>query len=376
MPRPWQAVVRKSAMYKLHGFSLHEWMIKKRGDGLMVFSEIQHRPQPTIYRWDKPDERQPWLGVEQLTRMGNRYIIPRGRLFYCFDDTLTDEPDGVGLLRHVVQLVEKLTFLQGLEGLGFETDLRGMPIGRAPLEDLRKAAGDNKTDAEVQKYIAEKTSQLRGKLENIIKSPEKLQWLLLDSATYRGLDPNAITAVQKWSFDLLHGEPGALPDINTAIVRLQTEIARVLGIEWAMMGGDGGAYAMHEDKTSMFATNLQNTLTELASFATNDLSRILTAFNGFDPETDTPILRAEPVSTDAIEMVCRSLAALASAGLDRRDPARNVLRRRMNLPPEPELMPDELGALERTPPPPDDSEDVDVEDLGDHQADDDVQEAA
>lgn len=381
MPRPWQTVVRKSAMFRIHGFSLHEWMTKKRSDGLIVFADIQHRPQSTIWRWDKPDERGPWLGVEQQTQSGNRYVIPRSRLFYCFDDTLTDQPDGIGLMRHVIELVEKLTILQQLEGFGFETDLRGMPIGRAPLEELRAASGAVAGSKEERAFMDERTANLRGKLENIIKSPDKLQWLLLDSSAYHGADPNVISGIQKWAYELLRGDPGGLPDVDRAINRLQMEIARVLGIEFAMMGGQGGAYAMHEDKTSMFATNLATTLTEIAAFATNDLARVLTAFNGFDPETDTPTLRAEPVSTDAIEMVCRSLQSMAAAGLAGNDPARNVLRRRMNLPPEPEMSPEMMGVIPRVPTlaedkgqvppppaPPDPAKgekDVPVDDLGD-----------
>lgn len=382
MPRPWPAVVRKAAMYRLHGFAMHEWMIKRRSDGLIVFAEIQHRPQSTIWRWDKPDDRQPWQGVEQRTKSGHTYVIPRGRLFYCFDDTLTDQPDGIGLLRHVIQLVDRLNVLQGLEGFGYESDLRGMPMGRAPIEEIKKAANTD-DPAKVREFVNNATENIRSKLANIIKNPEKLQWLLLDSAAYHGADPDVISAIQKWSFELLRGDVGGLPDINTAINRLQMEIARVLGIEFAMMGGQGGAYSMHEDKTSMFATNLQTTLSEIASFATNDLARVLTALNGFDPETDTPILRAEPVSTDAIEMVCRSLQYMSLAGLAPNDPARDVIRRRLNLPPAPEMTPEELGAIPRlpakpgappakpAPTPPDASkgeQDVPIDDLGDEAA--------
>lgn len=336
MPRSWQATVRKASLYTFSGFSLHEWAIKRRvDDGMIVFAELAHRPQHTIDRWNKPSEQAPWDAVHQLTRMGNSFVIPRERLFYCWDDLLTDMPDGMGLMRHVIELVRRLNVLEGLEGLGFETDLRGMPIGRAPIRALMAEAEQKFPNdaAKINAYVSEKTQTLRTALTNIVKSPEKLQYLLLDSGTYQGVDPNTITSVQRWALELLRGETGALPEINAAIGRLQLEIARVLGIEFAMMGaGTSGSRAMHGDKTSMLAMSLQTTLVEIGKFGTNDLCRPLIALNGLDPDTCTPTLVAEPIATDDIQVVAAALQSLGASGLPPDHPAWPVLFDRMSLP--------------------------------------------
>jgi hypothetical protein len=349
MPRPWNAVVRKASLYTFTGFSLHEWTIRRRpDDDLVVFAELAHRPQHTIDRWNKPSEQAPWDAVHQQTRAGNSYVIPRSRLFYCWDDLLTDSPEGIGLLRHVIELIRRLNVLEGLEGFGFETDLRGMPIGRAPIKALMAEAeakfGSDKD--KINAYVAEKTQNLRSALANLIKSPEKLQYLLLDSGTYQGIDQNTISAVQRWAFELLRGDSRGLPEINAAISRLQLEIARVLGIEFALMGaGASGSRAMHTDKTSLLGMSLQTTLTEIAAFATRDLARPLVALNGLDPDTCTPTLVAEPISTEAILMVCQALQALGAAGLAPDDPAWPVLRDRMGLPAPPDPTPEVMGML-------------------------------
>lgn len=370
MPRPWNAVVRKASLYTFTGFSLHEWTIRRRlDDGMVVFAELAHRPQHTIDRWNKPTEQAPWDAVHQLTRNGNSYVIPRNRLFYCWDDLLTDMPDGLGLLRHVIELVRRLNVLEGLEGLGFETDLRGMPIGRAPIRDLLREAeakfGDDKD--KLNQYVADKTANLRSALANIVKSPEKLQYLLLDSGTYQGADQNTISTVQRWALELLTGSPGSLGEINIAINRLQLEIARVLGIEFALMGaGSSGSRAMHTDKTSMLAMSLQTTLTEIGAFATNDLARPLVALNGLDSDTCTPKVVAEPIATDDILVVCQALQALGATGLPPDDPAWPILRDRMSLPPPPDRSPELMGARPR-PGPPDPAlgeQDVPIDDLG------------
>jgi hypothetical protein len=209
-----------------------------------------------------------------------------------------------------------------------------MPIGRAPIKALM-AEAEAKLGADAQQinaYVTEKTANLRNNLANIVKSPEKLQYLLLDSGTYQGADPNTITSVQRWALDLLRGDSRGLAEINTTIDRIQTEIARVLGIEFSLMGGGGGSRAMHTDKTSMLSQALQTTLLEIGAFATNDLARPLVALNGLDPDTCTPTLVAEPIAVGDITAVCQALASLATAALSPDDPAIPVLRDRMSLP--------------------------------------------
>ena len=353
MPKPWSAVVKKTSMYRFLGFSLHAWATRTRdSDGMVVFANIEHRPQYTIERWVKPDETKPWTGVVQRTRSGQTYDIARNQLFYAVDDTLTDNPDGVGILRHVVELAELLGVYQGLEAGAFQGDLGGVPIGRLPEAELIKTFPDPVKRAEY-------TAAFEGFLRDRVRDPRKLQYLLLDSAIYKGADPNVISTIQKWAVEILKSETANLPAINQSIGRIQLEIARVLGIEWALMGDGEGARAVHEDKTGMFAALLQATIDEIAAFATNDLARVLVARNGLDPETATPRLVADPISIDSIVEVSRMLVNLQLAGLQRNDPARNAMRKRGRLPPEPEPTAAELGMLPRNEAPVDDVVDGD-----------------
>jgi hypothetical protein len=367
MDDPWSNVVRKASLYKLYGFSLHEWTIRRQFDGTIAFAEIAHRPQHTIDRWNKPSEQTPWDAVGQLTPAGNSYVIPRNRLFYCRDNLLSEAPDGVGLLRHVVQLVDQLVTLEGIEGFAFETDLRGVPIGRAPFGDLHRAPEiQGKSEAEIASFVHDRTNTIRSFLQNLVKSPDKLQYLYLDSATFKGDDPNVISSIQKWAVELLKGDAKGLAELDGAIRRKQIEIARVLGIEFAMLGGgDTGSWALSADKTSLFATRLQTTLTELAAFATRDLAAPLVALNGYDPVTCTPTLVAQPISTEAVKDTCQALQALAAAALLPGDPAIDVIRERLHLPPAPVPTPMVMGGLPPgTPPDPAaGEEDVSVDDL-------------
>jgi hypothetical protein len=346
MSKPWSSVVRKAAMYRLYGFSLHAAAVRRRADGMIVFSDLAHRPQWSIEQWLRPDEQSAWESVRQRTMSGEFFPIPLSECLYCVDDTLTDSPEGVGLLRHVIQLVNRLDRYQVLEWLAYEGDMAGIPIGRAPLELLKDAAGTSDAVAQAA-TVAAATNTLKGVIENRIKTPEALQYLLLDSATYVAAQTGQISPIQKWGLDILKGNTNGLPQINEVIKRLQFEIARVLGIEFALVGAEGGSYAMHEDKTSMFATSLSVTLAEMGNFATNQLARRLVALNGLDPDVATPKLCAEPISTDKVEATAKSLYLLQLAKLHPLDPAGAVIRERLRLPPiDPATLPALIKAWE------------------------------
>lgn len=336
LPRTWPMIVRKAAMFRFMGFSLHATSVARRPDGMIVYADIQHRPQHTIEQWLRDNEQSPFTSVVQMSPTMKEYPIELSECFYCVDDLLTDGPEGIGLLRHVIELVRRLGLFEGLEGSGYFQDIAGLPIARAPLEEIAIAAGGTDV-AKVKSAIMSATSTLQAAVANRVQTPEKLQWLMLDSGTFKA-DAGTPSGIKKWDIEVVKGEPRGLADLNTTIGRVGLEIARVLGIEFAMVGGgdSAGSYGMHEDKTSMFATNLQTTITEIGHFAKHQLARRLVALNGLDPATCTPNLVAEPISTEAIETVTRSLANLALAGLAPNDPARDVMRRRMRLPPEPD----------------------------------------
>lgn len=338
---PWTTVVRRQLMKKLRGFALHEALVRRRDDGMVIYKDIQHRPQWTIDRWDKPDEQTDWIGVSQLTRTGKRFYIPRERLFYSVENTLTDSPDGVGVLRLIAETVRRLQIYQELEGVGLQTDLRGIPIVRVPLADLReqaRAAGCGDDETKIKAYIDAQVSDLRTFIVAHNKNPE--QGLLFGSDTYTTKDEaQSPSSIYKWSAELLSSASSSLPDARAAIARELAEVARIMCAEWLLLGGEdaGGAYSMHEDKTAMFCLMLNAGRKDLATDAQRDLAARLIALNGLDPETCTPTLVPEPVATQSVEVAARTLLALQQAGLHPRDKAMNVLRGRMDLPDAPDI---------------------------------------
>jgi hypothetical protein len=353
MSRPWKRIVAKAGFGStFKGFAMFEQIMRRRNDGTIVTADLQHRPQWSIQRWDKPDEQAPWAGVEQRMKSGKTFYLQRERLFYVVDDDIGDSPDGVGVLRHIIEHARRVERYEQLEGWQAETDLRGIPLGFAPLEELRQAAAaagiDPNDSAKVGAFVKAQTKWLSDLLEKHIKTPSLSA--MIDSAVYKSNATDAApSANKKWGFEIVKGEANGQAEVRAAINSINREILRVLACEWLLMGDSEGARSVHEDKTGMYAMVLNGSLEAIGEAATMGPARRIVALNGYDPDTCTPTVQPAPIPLESIESACRALQLIAQAGDPIRpgDDAPDVLRKRMKLPPRPELTPEMMGMIPR-----------------------------
>lgn len=343
MDTPWARIVRRAALYRFHGFSVQEWTAKKREDGRLGFEDIEPRPQSTIERWDM--ERGKVVGVVQHVdyqtggdNQGDIYI-PRAKLVYVVDDSLHESPEGLGLFRHLVRPAERLRAYEELEELAFETDLRGIPIGRAPLTELREAVQNKQMDAtKALRARSAVDAFVRNKLRNGKKG------LVLNSETYRNMDEAASPSnVRKYDVELLRGEADGSQEVAAAIQRMNQEIARLLGVEHLMLGSDGtGSLALGQTKLSNFFLTVTSTQNDLAEAFDRDVVKVLCELNGI-PRELWPKLKPEEIDMLDVVALGQLLSDIASAGapLEPGDPAINAIRSRAGLPAAPEPDPEE-----------------------------------
>lgn len=364
MTQPWHAIVRTAARYRFYGFSVQEWTAKKMEDGTIGLLDIEARPQYTIEQWDV-DETGTVAGVVQQDPASGRSIyLPRQKIVYLVDNSLTDSPEGVGLLRHLAETVRHLVRLEQIEGFGFESDLGGVAVGRAPVSKLNELVGKGTiTPADRDAMI----DGLRKFVSNRIKNPQ--QGLVIDSSTYTDQsESQSPSGVPLWAVEVLTAEGStSLGALNTAITRLNRECAYVIGTEHMMLGGDGaGSLALSRDKTSQLATTIEGILNELAWTFEHDLLERLRQLNGWDAKL-MPKLVPDSIQMRDVQDVAEALALLAQAGapLIPGDPAVNEVRAQLKVSPVPELgmatdaallaprAPDEPRMLAVPPPPTD-----------------------
>lgn len=346
--RPWHSVVKRSATYVLYGFDLQEITLKKDDDGVTVVGAINARPQHTIELWDV-DPNGKVLGVVQRTEDGKEKYIPMWKCIYTMDDSLTDSPEGLGLLRQVVASSKKLARLEQLEAFGYETDLRGIPIGRAPLSALADLVAKGKMTEDEAAAI---TAPMKQFLERHVKTPSLA--LLLDSMVYKSTGTAQIpSAIHRESIELLQGSGVGLAEVSAAILRINHEIARVLGVEHILLGQDRGTQSLSRDKTDTFRMRIEGILSELSWIYQQQIVIPIAVANAW-PKELIPTIEHDPIRQVHIEELATVFESMARAGapLAPNDPVINAIRDIARLPRAPEFTSFEDTSLIGTTPPP------------------------
>jgi hypothetical protein len=330
----WARIVRRAAMYRLYGFSVQEWVARRRDDGVMTLADVAPRAQVTIERWDLEQDGRVMGVMQRSPQTQEEIYLPREKLLYVVDDTLNDSPLGLGLFRHLVNPAKRLERYEQLEGFGFETDLRGIPVGKAPYGRLRQLVQAKQlTEAEARRAVA----AIETFVERHVKRPDL--GLMIDSAVYESLDAEATPSSQsQFDLKLLDGTSTSLPDMARSIERLNREMARILGVEAILLGdGDRGSMALSRDKTNQFSLVVDSTLDELADSFERDLLTTIWRLNGW-PDEMMPEMQPEAVQYRDIEQIAAAVRDMADSGapLTPDDPAVFDLRALMGLsPPDP-----------------------------------------
>ena len=329
MDRPWRRVVRRASAYRLYGFSIQEWTAKRREDGKTGFLDVEPRPQRTIERW-VPDKKGKIIGVIQDSPQTSEQIpLPRGKLVYIVDDGISDSPEGLGLFRHMVEPATRLQRYLELENIGFETDLRGIPVLRAPLAKLQEMVDEGKISKSDRDAMLQ---PLRDFITNHIRGPK--QGMLMDSQPHTTTDDAERPSVTyEWDLALLNGPGVALESIANAINRINHDLARLFGVEQLLLGSNStGSFALSRDKTNNFFLMVDSALSDLQESFNRDLIRPLWTMNGFD-DALRPKIMPESIQFRDVEQLTDALKKLADAGapLDVEDPAIDEIRTLMGL---------------------------------------------
>jgi len=325
MKTPWHRVVRRSAMYRFYGFSVQEWTANKNPEtGDIGFLDIAPRPQITIDKWERDDNGcVKWI-IQTSPSTFQELAIERSKVVYLVDDTLNDSPEGLGLFRHLVDSVQRLERYEQLEGFGFEIDLRGVPIGMAPMSELNELVEQGKITAVTRDKILEPMVNF---INNHIKNPKL--GLLLDSKTYESQDEAGKPSnANQWGIELLKGSNTSQETNAQAINRIVHDIARILGVQGLLLGSSSvGSNAMFVGFSHDLAMVVDGTNKEIAETLNDDVIKTLMRLNGWDMKLK-PTFNPEPSRFRDIQEVTGALRDLAQAGavLDPDDPVINEVR--------------------------------------------------
>lgn len=308
---PWSRVVRRAGTYRFHGFHIAEWTAMRLDDGRIGLKDIEARPQWTIWRWEV-DARGTVVGCWQRDPLtGNELGLPRTKIMYLVDDTLTDNPEGMGLLRHCVEPAERLKEYLEQEAIGYLRDLRGIPIGRAPLDELAAAVTQGLITEE------QKNRALDG-LKDFVTLEKKGRntSIIVNSAPYMSRTDTGMMVAnsKKWDVELATSRTTGLGDIGKSVDRVNYELARILSCEHLLLGStSSGSFALSKEKATDLYLMANSVLRDIRLQAQHDIVNPLWNLNGF-PEEMKPKLKTEDVTPKDVEQIARVLRDMATAG--------------------------------------------------------------
>jgi len=324
METPWHRIIRRAAMYRMYGFSIQEWIAKSREDGRNGFFDVEPRPQKSIERWAHDEAGRIEGAFQRSQTTGKELPLPRGKIIYVVDDSLSDSPEGLGLFRHLAEPSNRLKEYLRLEQTGFQADLRGVPVARVPFAELNQLVEDGEISREQMNQLIQ---PIKDFMTNHIRSKDT--GILLDSDVYATEDEKeAPSAQKKWGIDLLDGGNTSLEAVANAINRINHEIARILGVEQLLLGSDStGSFALARIKAHNLFLIVDSTLTELSWSFRQDWVKPLWRLNGFEREL-MPKLKPESIQFRDIEQVTGAIESLARSGapLDPDDPVIDEIR--------------------------------------------------
>lgn len=329
MDTSWARIVKRAAMARFYGFSIQAWVAVKN-DGLITFKNISPRPQSTIERWDVEDSGHV-NGVEQKSPQTHEELyIPRDRMIYMVDDSLDDSPEGLGIFRHITSAAARLQRFEQLEGFGFETDLRGIPIGKAPIALMNQKVADGQMK---EKERDDALAPLINFMKRHIKNPALAYFM--DSSSYISTGENGnVSSTPQWSLELLKGGSTSLPEAAKTIERLTREIARALSVEGLLLGGESGTQALSVDKSLNLAVVVDSALDEIADTFNKDIIKRIGELNGWDL-TLLPKYKTEAIRHRDITQLTQAIKDMADSGvmIAPEDPLVNELLELMGLSP-------------------------------------------
>lgn len=334
---PWHRIIRRMATYRFYGYSVHEWTFKRMDDGRIGYLDIAVRPQKTIELWDT-DFSGNVLGCVQLAPQNNEYIhLPRERLIYIVDNSMSDSPEGLGMFRCIVATAARLKRYEQLEGFGYETDLRGVPVGRAPLAELQQLVAQGRLTEQERSQLLDPLTTF---IEKHIRTPQL--GLLIDSQPFASLDEASTPSnVQQWGIELLQSTNNSSAEaIARAIQREKHDIARVIGNEGQLLGtGERGSQALARDKTESFVLTAESTLLEISKVLNKDFINPIMQINGFDMNLK-PTLQFAKVKHQDVRLITEALNNMARAGavIMPGDPVINEVRNIVGLSDAPKMV--------------------------------------
>jgi hypothetical protein len=308
MSYSWQDTLSDILTMLTYGWSLLEIVYKRRlgpdkdppsrhDDGRIGWRKWAIRAQDTLFRWEF-DEQGGIQGMWQLAPPDYRLVfipIEKALLFRTW--TRRGNPEGRSILRNCWRSWYFKRRIEEIEGIGVERDLAGLPVVWVPPQVLLR-----ETDADRVAY-----EQFRRLVTQIRRDEQEgvIMPLAYDAQGNKLYDLTLLSTGSRRQFDT-----------SAIITRYEQRIAMTVMADFLLLGHDKvGSYALHADKSHLFALAVEAVLDSIAAAINQYAIPRLLKLNAFDGLKGTPTLVHDPVEPPDLKELSEFIRNLAGAGM-------------------------------------------------------------
>jgi 2'-5' RNA ligase len=258
----------------------------KYNDGRIGWRRLPVRAQETLMRWHFRDYSS-LRAMEQIDWHGGKHIIPIGKALLFRTETTRQNPEGRSLLRNAWTSYYAIQNIQGIEAIGIERDLAGIPVATPP-EGVDLNAPEN---VELYNAVKELVIGIR-----------------------RDEDEGVVLPSADWKLELLTTGGSRQIDTDKVIRRYENRMTTSVLADFLMIGQDSvGSYAMVDVKSELFGVAIDAILDLLCEVMNRYAIPRLLSLNGMKPAKLPKIAHSSAGRID-LRVVGEFLTNLSIAG--------------------------------------------------------------
>ena len=309
MSSSWQDFISSVLGFLVYGYSYHEIVYKRRDgrtddgtsskfdDGRIGWRKMPLRSQETITEWVFDSTGGIEGAIQQDPSTGSTVLLPIDRCLLFRTTTRMNNPQGRSILRSAYVSWYYQKRIIGIEAIGIERDLAGMPVALVPPQLLSDSATSAETAA---------LSAIKEIVRNIRRDEQ--DGLVFPLA----YDPD--TGNLAYDIKLMSTGGRRQFDTNQIIARYDTRIAMTMLSDFLLVGHDRiGAQALSVSKIELFQDSISAYLANMADVLNAYAIPRLMRINGVSDDLAPTISYTAPRAPD-LDTISNYVSKLTTSG--------------------------------------------------------------
>ena len=311
MGHTWGGFLSEWMAAPVYGFAPFEIVWKKRNgyqrdpdsssrfdDGRLGVAKLAIRHPSTLVRWVYNENQDTVVAMVQRGPPSfQTRTIPSEKMLYYTVRERKQNPQGTSLLRNSFIAYYRKKTIEGIEAIGIERELAGLPVFQTPSDWWLDTASDD------DKAMLSEMQKIARRLKNDEQAGVVMPMILDDEGN------------ELLTFKLVSAGGRRAIDTNQAKEYYSRQIAMTILADVILIGHESvGSFALSNSKTNLLGTGVGALLDDIEDVNNRDLIPRIMILNGLPPER-SPKLRHGDIETPDLNVLGDYIEKLTGAGM-------------------------------------------------------------